>query len=121
MNKRQTVNCFCASGAVLSSIFLSADLSLAQSSIKPLPTPVSKPVAAKAKMYERELVFPSQFSLGRLYVYKDPLSPHHFAHSKLVAESLGQFVGEAKGTVKIKLPEHAVVYLVASYQLTGKN
>lgn len=118
MNKQSATKYFCATGILLSSFLLSADLSLAQSSRKPVLTPVSKPMAAKTIEYERELVFPSQFSLGRLYVYKDPINPHHFAHSKLVAESLGRFVGEARGVVKIKLPEHAVVYLVASYQLT---
>ncbi len=66
----------------------------------------------------RKLVFPSQFSLGRLYVYKDPVDPHHYPESKLVAEQLGRFAGEAKGTLVIKVPEQGVVYLVASFQLT---
>jgi len=66
----------------------------------------------------RKLVFPSQFSLGRLYVYKDKVSPHHYPNGKMVAETLGRFVGEAKGTVQFAVPDQAVVYLVASYQLT---
>ncbi len=103
------------SKSVKLALYLTVLLTLFLSTANVFAAPTAQP-AANSKM--RKLVFPSQFSLGRVYVYKDPVDPHHYPDSKMVAEGLGRFVGEAKGTLSVKVPEQGVVYLVASFQLT---
>ncbi|GEM_PF-972287 len=98
-------------------LYLTVLLTLLLSAANVFARPTTQP-AANFKM--RKLVFPSKFSLGRLYVCKDPVTPHHFAVGKMVAEGLGRFVGEARGTVDVKVPEKGMIYLIASYQPTFK-
>ncbi|CAN5462713.1 hypothetical protein BH11CYA1_BH11CYA1_00810 [soil metagenome] len=85
-----------------------------------LAATVSSASCLGQKSSARKLVFPSQVSLGRLYVYQDLYNPRFFPNSKKIAESLGRFAGEAKGAVQVKVPQSGVVYLIGSYQLAEK-
>jgi Leucine-rich repeat (LRR) protein len=65
----------------------------------------------------RLLVFPKQFSLGKLYSY-EPIDAHRlFLESHEVSHGLGHYVGEAKGVISLPVQRHTRIYLSPSYEL----
>ena len=65
----------------------------------------------------RQLVFPKQFSLGKIFVYYPVNSEAGLLDARAVAAARGRFVGDAQGTLSLKLAKNARLYLFPSYKL----